>query len=413
VARSSAALIISNVVALLSNLLSTVGVFFQLPSLFLASRVAGFAFSSINFVALTLIIMESVPAFCRGTANFVAGTTLPMGMVVGMAAGMDEVFGQRLTVLVGVCSLPVLLATVTAFFIPESPKYLLLVKKDRQAALESLVFYQGMNVDHGVLLDEIQAEEEEGESAAEGKGHLLTVIKELFGRRQLRNSMILGLVALQLTVGIYPIQTEVLLAHFDEEQAQLHSTILFAVSFAAGVVGIPAVEKMQRRTLMLASGAANVAAITAYVVLDRLTVYVADELKWGCLLSLAVYNASFGVGVGTLANYVCGELLPQRYRSMGQSLVYAINILITFVLTLTILPAYERFDVYSFIPLLILPGVYCVFHLWLYLPETNGKETHEVIEEQRRRYGSDVNAIAPPPPRVAMVWGEELGWPKV
>jgi len=288
-----AALIFSNVATLLSNVLSTAGIYWYMPSLFLVGRFAGFAFNTTNFAAVTLIIMESTTVAFRGTANFVAGTTFPLGMVVGMAAGMDGVFGQKLTLLVGVCNLFLLLAVVTSFFVPESPKYLLLVKKDREAALESLVFYQGLNVDHEVLLDEIQAEEEEGESAAEGKGHLLNVIKELFTRRVLRNSMLLGLVAMQLTVGIYSIQTEVLLAHFPEDQAQLYSTILFALGAIAGIVGIFAMEKMKRRTLIIASAAANVAAITAYVVLDRLSVYVSDGFKWGLLISLAVYSGSF------------------------------------------------------------------------------------------------------------------------
>jgi len=97
----AAALLYSNFLILVANIINVVAIPLQMPELFLASRVLGYCFTSVNFGALTLIIIESPPTAYRGTSNFVAGTSYTAAMVLGMVLGMDVVMGTHLTMLVG------------------------------------------------------------------------------------------------------------------------------------------------------------------------------------------------------------------------------------------------------------------------------------------------------------------------
>ena len=80
-------------------------------------------------------------------------------------------------------------------------------------------------------------------------------------------------------------------------------------------------------------------------------------------------------------------MLPQRYRSTGQAVVFNLSLLIDFSFMFFTLPAYVHYDVWSFLPLFIVPGFACVLYLWYYMPETGNREVHEVIEELRLRHG--------------------------
>jgi hypothetical protein len=49
-------------------------------------------------------------------------------------------------------------------------------------------------------------------------------------------------------------------------------------------------------------------------------------------------------------------LLPQNFRSLGQSTVFILTLGPNFVLMLITLPAYERWGAWSFGPIFMLPG---------------------------------------------------------
>lgn len=60
---------------------------------------------------------------------------------------------------------------------------------------------------------------------------------------------------------------------------------------------------------------------------------------------------------------------------------------LSFVIHLATLPAYESYDVWVFLPLFVLPNTFCVVYLIAYLPETRGREIHEIVEELKATCG--------------------------
>jgi len=82
------------------------------------------------------------------------------------------------------------------------------------------------------------------------------------------------------------------------------------------------------------------------------------------------FPPSFSIALGTIPFYIAGELFPQNFRSIGQSVVYFLALAISFIFNLFILPSYSAIGVWSFFPLFTFPQILCLFFLWYFLPET-------------------------------------------
>uniref|UniRef100_A0A915DHK8 Uncharacterized protein n=1 Tax=Ditylenchus dipsaci TaxID=166011 RepID=A0A915DHK8_9BILA len=154
-----------------------------------------------------------------------------------------------------------------------------------------------------------------------------------------------GIAALQLSAGVWPITTELLLAHFPGTKAQICSSVLFGFNFVAGICGVYTVGNISRRKLVLVTSTIHIISLAAYL--------------W-CLLAMAVYNVTSGIGFGTIVYFLSSELLPQFHRAMG---------------------AYKSYNVQSFIPLFVVPNALCTIYLYCELPETSGREIYEIVDE--------------------------------
>ncbi|KAI1701613.1 sugar transporter domain-containing protein [Ditylenchus destructor] len=139
--------------------------------------------------------------------------------------------------------------------------------------------------------------------------------------------------------------------------------------------------------MLIGSSVVNTLALAAYVLFDRLAFYWWPSLSYAGLASMLFYNVSYGMGVGSIAPYINAELLPQLHRSVGQSVVYCVGLAISFTISLVMVPAFETYDVWVFVPLFIIPNAFCVVYLVAYLPETRGREIHEIVEELKRTCG--------------------------
>ena len=91
----------------------------------------------------------------------------------------------------------------------DTPKFLLLVKKDKTAALKSLQFFQGDLPDQALLIDSMEQHQKDeapsnnnNEEKTEEAG---TSIKHILKTPHLRKAMMLSVAAAILTLPFYPI----------------------------------------------------------------------------------------------------------------------------------------------------------------------------------------------------------------
>ncbi|CAD5210842.1 unnamed protein product [Bursaphelenchus okinawaensis] len=372
-------LLVANIVSFSSTIISTTSIVTQFPELLFGGRIIAAAASGVSFGALILFLQETTPTNLRGMASFLSETSYLAMNVVGMGMGMDFVLGKQLVYLVGFGIIPGILGILIMLPLKETPKYLLIHLKDKEAAIKALKYYHGKYSNHDLLLAEMMKESSKGAVDMT----LTEAVVEVFKQPALRKAAAVGIVALQLCVGIWPIDyisTDLLEAHFSNSTAQMTSFVFICANFIASLVGMCFIEKFGRRPLLLWCGVANTLCLVGYVVFDRLAFYIDPKYSYGCVGALIAYGITYGAALGPIAFFITGELVPQQFRSLVQSLVFAVNTTTNFVFSFVTLPMYRWIDVWSFIPLFIIPSTFSLIYLYFKMPETRGREIHEIVK---------------------------------
>ncbi|UMM17142.1 hypothetical protein L5515_013835 [Caenorhabditis briggsae] len=158
-----------------------------------------------------------------------------------------------------------------------------------------------------------------------------------------------------------------------------------SLAYVSGTVtGGIIIEKVGRRTLLLLFTFLNNLALLAFVFFAKIRILI-DPMKYGCLGALIIYGYTYGTGVGPISWFISSELVPQKHRSIAQSVAYAINTLMVVISTFTVLPLYSVIGSYAFVILYSIPSFISMLILFRYLPETKGREIHDIVNELKNK----------------------------
>ncbi|CAJ0573915.1 unnamed protein product, partial [Mesorhabditis spiculigera] len=152
--------IIGNAVSLLASCLRALAIPTYQPELLFAGRFLASVVTAVTYQAAVLYLNEVAPTEYRGVMSCLADITYSGMCLVGMFLGTDQILGRHLVWLLAVPIPLSAIALVVLFFLPETPKFLLIVKRDRKRAEKSVKFYQGADCAAGQILDDIQMEAE-------------------------------------------------------------------------------------------------------------------------------------------------------------------------------------------------------------------------------------------------------------
>jgi len=125
-------------------------------------------------------------------------------------------------------------------------------------------------------------------------------IHEVFNQPHLRKAMVVGILSLQIIVGIWPTlynSTELLERHMTPKQAQFSSFLFIVANFLASIVGMWAVERAGRRPMLLYCGVGNTLSMCMFVVCDRLAHGVSPLMRWGQVAALCRYGITYGYAI--------------------------------------------------------------------------------------------------------------------
>ncbi|KAK5986021.1 Solute carrier family 2 facilitated glucose transporter member 3 [Trichostrongylus colubriformis] len=374
----------ANIVAFVGAALAFLSIVFMVPELFFFSRVVASFSSGVSFGALILFLQEATPTEYRGMTSFLSENTFIATTVMGIGFGMDAVFGNKLPALTGIAMIPAAISVLLVIPLRETPKFLLLNKNDRNAAMESLRYYRGDSPDLDAILDEMLLEiDDKPDKKPSILSSAITVLRE----PHLRTPFFIGCLCLQVVIGIWSIiylSTDMLMVHFSPQIAQIASLLFILSNFIAGMGGMFIIERFGRRTLVLRLGILNTISLALYVLFDQLTA-IYNPFKWGTIIALMLFGITYGVGLGPIAFFITSELVNQQHRSLVQSMVFAVNTIANFAFTFATLPAYTAIQSWSFIPLFIIPSTFSLIYLYFNMPETVGREVHEIVEELMTR----------------------------
>ncbi|GMR38477.1 hypothetical protein PMAYCL1PPCAC_08672 [Pristionchus mayeri] len=381
-------LIISNFANFVAAIVQFLGVWLYIPVLLIVGRFIASVMTAVAFQGVILYLQECPPTSKRGAAGYASEVVFAAMCIVGMMLGTDELLGNNLPWLLAVNIVPCAISILIVIFVPETPKFLLIKKLDRQSAEASIRFHHGKDADVDAVVEELLREADEDSHAAHSFKDFLVIAKEPY----LRKIVILSCATLQITVSFWG-------AIYNSTQFMMDlkcsmfiatwcSTIMAAVYFIGTVIGALLIDRVGRRTLLLPCSLASIVCWTAFAISFYLQ-KTGDGWKYIGVAALMGFAFAYGLGIGAIAWFISSELSPQRYRSLIQSVCYCVNTIMVVVMTFALLPLYtSSVGSATFLILYCALPIVCLIYLAWQLPETKGRPIHEILTQLKNSSGS-------------------------
>lgn len=349
----------------------------------IVGRLIAAVFSPLSDAALILYLQEVSPASLRGTMSSLYSTGYATMCLLGMLLGHEGLLGHSLSVLLFVPVIPGILSTAFILWMPDTPKFLLLVKKDKIAALKSLRFFQGSLPDQALLIDSMEQHQKDETPANDNNEKKTeessTSVKHILQTPHLRKAMMLSVAAAILTLPFYPIlQSSTFFftdMGVDMKTSQMASSLMMVVLTVSSICSTMIIDKVPRRILLLTCGSCTVLFLTIFAVAEQMH---QQSIAMGSCFGFVM---AYGIGVGPVIWSIPPELSPLANRSMMFCLVYSIHSCLVVVTNFSTIPLFMNIGAFSFVVLYAIPSALALVYLLISLPETSGREIHVIINE--------------------------------
>ena len=342
---------------------------------FIAARVVGGLGIGISTVAAPLYISEIAPPAHRGRLAGMFQFNIVFGILVAFAsnallAGIGE---NAWRWMLGVAALPSVVYTLMCFGIPESPRWLLGKKRDREAGLAVLQLIEPDAPRERIEAeaDAIMAASSEQRSAAR------------FWDARLRVPILLAfLIAFfnqlsGINAILYFAPRIFEMTGLGAQAALLQTVGIGITNLVFTFVGLWLIDRLGRRTLLTIGSYGYIASLglCAWAFFTQHFAIVP-----ACIFA---FIAAHAIGQGTVIWVLISEIFPNQYRATGQSLGSATHWVFAALLT-TFFPAM----VSAFAPGYLFLFFCCMMVLQLIWVKTMVPETRGVpLEEIQRQLG--------------------------
>ncbi|WP_142502605.1 sugar porter family MFS transporter [Klebsiella sp. 2680] len=376
----------------------TITVFFVLASvagmalatnftLFILFRILGGFGIGLSSVVSPIYMTEVAPRDYRGRVVamnmicFVGGQVLVLIVNYLIVRGADHEWlvntGWRY--MLGFGLLPCVLFLLLVKFIPESPRWNVMVGRNEEA-LKTLSRIS--NAEHGSrVLKEIE-DSFHADAAAAAKSTELTE-KKLSSRSKMFIFIAAMIAVFNQLTGINVIQyfgpTLLMNVTGNMEEAMLMVTWLAGLQFIGVLTGMMLVDRMGRRSL-LQIGSCGTFICLAFTFL---TFYYGVK-GFTSIIGLLGFMFIFGLTWAQIAWTVVGEILPNRLRAMGMGIAYAAlwgsNFVISQIFPVMNDNPWLREHFHGGFPLMLF-AICCLISWWFvhrYIPETKGVSLEKV-----------------------------------
>jgi sugar porter (SP) family MFS transporter len=339
-------------------------------SIFILARVIGGLGIGISTVVAPLYISEIAPPKHRGQLAGMFQFNIVFGIVIAfvsnaLLAGTGE---NAWRWMLGVAAFPSLLYTVLCFFLPESPRWLLSRKGDREGGMRILqrIEPQASAAEIEAQADEIMAASTEQASSAH------------FWTRRLRKPIMLAIMVAffnqlsGINAVLYFAPRIFELTGLGAKAALLQSIGIGVTNLVFTFVGLWLIDRLGRRTLLYIGSFGYIASLSLVAWAFFTQHYAIVPI---CIFA---FIASHAIGQGTVIWVLISEIFPNRHRAEGQTLgcfthwVFA-ALLTTFFpkMVSTFAPGY----VFSFFA-----GMMVLQLVWvkMWVPETKGVPLEQI-----------------------------------
>ncbi|XP_067631515.1 solute carrier family 2, facilitated glucose transporter member 1 [Eurosta solidaginis] len=384
---------------LISGALFTIGaiLFFacrvagSVEMLLLGRLIVGLA-SGLTTAILPMYLTEIAPLALRGTFGVFCGVGVTGGVVVGQVFSLRHIFGTEelwhyalsfYILLVAVCYLP-------AYYFPESPKYLYIVRGEHELARNQLRrLCKGTNaavvINHEI--DEMEAESNTKEQSRSFLSVLcdhtlllpMIIVCGFQGGQQLSgiNAIFYYSVSIFEKAG---------LSTPDAEWANLGAGCL---NLCVSLCGPFLMSKFNRRALMMFSSGF----CAAFLFTIAFVLFFIDTTSWFpllCIVCVMGYIFFYQFGLGPIPYFVGAELFEVAPRPVAMSMGSLSSWVCNFTVAMAFTSLSNAWGAFVFLPF----SVTCLLLFLLtkfYLPETRGRDSSEVAPLVSKGFHSKIN----------------------
>ncbi|XP_037354557.1 solute carrier family 2, facilitated glucose transporter member 5 isoform X1 [Talpa occidentalis] len=320
---------------------------------------------------------ELAPKNLRGALGVVPQFFITIGILVAQVFGLRTLLAHETgwPILLGLTGVPAGVQLLLLPFSPESPRYLLIQKKDEKAARKALRELRGWDD----VEDEIQEIREEDE--AEKAAGFISVLK-LFQTRSLRWQVvsIIVLMAGQQLSGVNAIfyYTDQVFrsAGVETDHIQYVTVSTGTVNMLITICAVFVVEYLGRRFLLLLGFFICFAACCVLTVALALQ----DTVSWMPYLSIACvfsYVVGHALGPSPIPALLTMEIFLQSSRASAYVVGGSVHWLSNFIVGLVFPFIQEALKSYSFIIFAVVCLLTTIYTFFI-IPETKGKTFMEI-----------------------------------
>ncbi|KAM9799477.1 solute carrier family 2, facilitated glucose transporter member 9 isoform 1-T9 [Syngnathus typhle] len=372
-------LLLNNIFAMIAALLLTFGERARSFEMLIIGRFIMGVDSGIALSVLPMYLGEISPRYIRGSIGQFNSILICLGVFVGQVLGLPELLGQesRWNYLFSFLALPAVLQLCILPFLPESPRYLLIERRDEAAAKRAFQKFLGKN-DVSLELEEVHAE-----ARAQENLHTVSMLQLLKSR-----AVRWQLITIIVTMASYQLCGLNAIWYYTNgilQEAGFTPNIIPYITLSTGgietfsaIISGLVIERIGRRPLLIFGFCAMA------VCFSLLTVFLnfQDRVSWmpylsyACLLAVI---ASFCSGPGGIPFILTGELFEQSYRPAAFMIAGIVNWLSNFAVGLLFPFIQEVLGPFAF---LVFVG-FCVVaavYLFIILPETKRKTFMDISQ---------------------------------
>ncbi|KAB5584179.1 hypothetical protein PHYPO_G00104420 [Pangasianodon hypophthalmus] len=326
---------------------------------------------------------ESAPKHLRGAVALSSSVFTSFGLVLGQVVGLREVLGCESCwqYLLASNAVPGFIQLLTLPWFPESPRYLLIDRGDKDACLKALRRLRGCEVQKEEL-DEMLQEQ------AESQGRRAQQPWELFSDRTVRWQLISVAVissAMQLcgNDSIYFYASYIFQeAGISVEYTQYVTIGTGTCEFTACILCNLLIERKGRRLLLMG----GYVLMTGWAIVFTVALSYQHVVHWMPYLSMVcvfTYILSFGIGPAGVTGILPTEIFNQAARPAAYMIAGSLMWINLFIIGMLFPFIVSGLGQFCFVPF----GVVCLLtavYIGLVLPETKGKTLPMITSEFHR-----------------------------
>ncbi|KAF7700828.1 solute carrier family 2 member 11, like isoform X1 [Silurus meridionalis] len=380
-------LMLNNMVAICGSLLIVLSKTAHSFEMIMIGRLVYGINSGVALTAHTMYVLDCSPKGLRGMVGASVGIFVSLGKFFGQLLGIGEILGTEALwpFLLSVCALTALLQLVSLYFLPESPRYLLLDRGDKTSCEKALQQLRGSHADCKSEVEDLLREH----AALQGVRNK-SVLELLFARSV--RWQLLTIIVTFITLQLCGINAVYLYANDVFRAAGIPAHNLRYVTlgtglceFSSGVICAMVIEHTGKKSLMIR----GYVGMSAALLLLTLTLYLQVHVSWMPYCSMVLiflYIIFFCSGPACITAPLPGELFTQSFQSAAFTVACTLNWVGLFSVGMLFPFIVEYLDYFCFLIFFVFCFGTALF-VWFNVPETRNKSIMEITAEFERIHG--------------------------